>query len=189
MRPIPKWALYTFKLLATLTTTVIVTGVFTALTYAAIYAGDRHPPEHLALRCLKAASIHSLAVIAYCCLFGLISLLTRRTLIVGIVYAALIEGVLANLPLSVRLLTVIYYARIIAYRTLTFLAPTPIGPQDMAAEAWQLDVGLDPKLAEHPSVRAAVGVLLLASLACTVLAALACSNREFHVKTPEKAAA
>src|SRR5712691_2312846 len=39
IRPIPKWALYTVKLLATLTTTVILTAIFTALTYAAIYAG------------------------------------------------------------------------------------------------------------------------------------------------------
>ena len=36
IRPIPKWALYTFKLLATLTTTGILTMLFTALTYVAI---------------------------------------------------------------------------------------------------------------------------------------------------------
>ena len=44
----------------------------------------------------------------------------------------------------------------------------------------------DPGLAEHPTLGACVRVLLIASLACTTLAAVICSRREFHVKTPEK---
>ena len=39
IRPIPKWAIYIVKLKATLTTTVVLTIVFTLLTYAAIYVG------------------------------------------------------------------------------------------------------------------------------------------------------
>src|SRR5271166_7020622 len=39
IRPISKWALYVVKMLATLTTTVALTAVFTALTYAVIYIG------------------------------------------------------------------------------------------------------------------------------------------------------
>src|SRR5438105_3000556 len=66
IRPIPKWALYGFKLLATLTTTVLLTMIFTGLTYAAIYAGNIERPDHLAQRVLKAASIHVLAVVSYC---------------------------------------------------------------------------------------------------------------------------
>jgi len=186
IRPIPKWALYTFKLLATLTTTVLLTVVFTALTYIAIYAGNANHPDHIPTRFLKAASIHSLAVISYCSLFGLMSLLTKRTLVMGILYAIIFEGFLANLPLSIRLVTVIYYTRIIAFRTLAFLVPFPGGVQNFAADAWQLDVVNDPKLLEHPTVGACIKVLLIASVACTILAALVCSRREFHVKTPEK---
>lgn len=186
IRPIPKWALYVFKLLATLTTTVLLTVVFTVLTYAAIYAGNAGHVDHIALRCAKAASIHALAVISYCSLFGLMSLLTKRTLVMGIIYAAIFEGLLANLPLSIRLITVIYYARIIAYRSLKFLAPTPAGVQDLAAEAWQLDVLNDPKLAEHPTIRTCVTVLLCACVVMTFAAAVLCSQKEFHVKTPEK---
>src|SRR3954466_10134681 len=37
VRPIPKWALYIIKMLATLTTTLALTAIFTALTYAAVY--------------------------------------------------------------------------------------------------------------------------------------------------------
>jgi ABC-2 type transport system permease protein len=190
VRPIPKWALYTVKLLATLTTTVALTMIFTGLTYAAIYAGaagNQHSGNPVALRCVRAMSIHGLAVVAYCTLFGLISLLTQRALVVGILYAALIEGLLANLPLSIRLVTIIYYSRIIAYRTLTFLVPFPGGGvQNFAADAWQLDVANDPELLEHPTLGTCVRVLLIASLACTILAAVICSRREFHVKTPEK---
>ena len=186
IRPIPKWALYTVKLLATLATTVILTIVFTALTYAAIYIGDNTHTEHIALRFIKAASIHSLAIVSYCCLFGLISLLTKRTLVMGILYAAIFEGLLANLPFSIRLVTVIYYTRILAFRTLSFIVPFPGGSQNMAADAWQLDILSDPNLIEHPTLGACIKILVIACMACTILAAALCSRREFHVKTPEK---
>jgi ABC-2 type transport system permease protein len=193
IRPIPKFALYLVKLAATLTTTVALTVLFTFITYAALYVGSTSgangvPPEILA-RAAKAAAIHSLAIASYCCLFGLISLLTRRTLIVGIIYAAVVEGLFANLPLSIRLTTVIYHARIIAYRTMEFLVPIPGAVQDFAAEAWQLNTRTDPQLLEHPAIRTSLLTLLLAGLAFSLLAAYLCSRREFHVKTPEKSEA
>ena len=67
--------------------------MLTVLTYVAIYAGaDEFPARVLRCAALQAASIHSLAVVTYCCLFGLISLLTKRTLVVGILYVAFFEG-------------------------------------------------------------------------------------------------
>jgi len=186
IRPIPKWALYLVKLLATLTTTVILTAFFTALTYAAIYVGGDSGGENILLRCLKAMSIHGLAVIAYCCLFGLISVFTKRTLLAGIVYAVIIEGVLANLPFGIRLITVIYYARLIAYRSLNFVIPTPHGTEELAGEAWQLDIRRDPNLLNHPALGTCLIVLLVSSLVCALLAAFLCSRKEFYVKTPEK---
>jgi ABC-2 type transport system permease protein len=186
IRPIPKWALYVLKLLATLTTTVVLTAVFTALTYAAIYLGGDTGGENIPLRCLKAVAINSLAVISYCCLFGLMSLLTKWILVVGILYTALFEGLVANMPFGIRLVTVIYYTRLIAYRTLPFLDQTPRRTENLSAEAWQFDIKRDPQLLEHPQVSTCLIVLLTASFVCTVLAAFLCSQREFHVKTPEK---
>jgi hypothetical protein len=81
---------------------------------------------------------------------------------------------------------VIYYTRLIAYRTLTFIVPYHRGPRDIAAQAWQLDVNTDPQLLEHPSLSHCITTLVIASLACAILAAFLCSRREFHVKTPEK---
>jgi ABC-2 type transport system permease protein len=189
IRPIPKWALYGLKLLATLTTTVILTVALTFLTYAAVYLGAGADLKEVSFRALQAASIHSLAVVTYCCLFGLISLLTDRTLLVGIIYTALFEALLANLPFSIRLATVIYYTRLIAYRSMQFIVTQPGSPNDktdLAAQSWQFDVASDPALLEHPQLRTCLIVLLTASVVCAVLAAVLFSVREFHVKTPEK---
>jgi len=187
VRPIAKWAMYVTKLLATLTTTVALTIVFTVLTYIAIYAGALSPPEDVVMRCVKAAAIHSLAVVSYCSLFGFMSLLTNRILVVGIIYIAVVEGLLANLPFGIRLMTVIYYTRLIAFRTLEFVVPMPPNRTvNMAAEAWQFDQRRDPLLLEHPQINTCLAVLLVGSLACTILAAAMCASREFHVKTPEK---
>ena len=97
VRPIPKWALYCTKLVANFTTAVVLTVVLVVLTYSAIYVGAGVPVAEVATRCAKAASVDSLAVVAYCSLFGLISLLTKRTLVVGIIYTAVVEGVFAVL--------------------------------------------------------------------------------------------
>jgi ABC-2 type transport system permease protein len=185
VRPLPKWALYVVKLLATITTAVLLTAVFTAGAYAAIYLGANTEVENIPLRCVKAASIHSLAVVAYCCCFGLISLLTKRSLLVGIIYIVVVEGVLANLPFGIRLTTVIYYTRLIAFRTLDFIVSTPRGPQNIAAEAWQFNIQQDPALLEHPQLNTCLIVLLVGSLICAALAGFVISKKEFYVKTPE----
>jgi ABC-2 type transport system permease protein len=187
VRPISKWMLYWIKMAATWTTTVLLVIVLTALTYAAVYVGAGTDFATASLRCLKAAAILSLAAVAYCSIFGAISLLTRRTLIVGILYTALVEGLLASLPLSLRWGTVIYYTRLMAYRTMDFVVTWPRGREDdVAATAWSLYTETDPTLAEHPQLSTCVLILLCVSVVCTALAGSLCSRREFHVKTPEK---
>jgi ABC-2 type transport system permease protein len=194
IRPLPKWAIYVVKWLATVTTTVALTAVFTALTFAAIYAGAGSTgiadPEAAGLmkRCLVTIGVHALAVTTYCSLFGLLGLVLKRTLVVGIVYTVVVEGLLANMPFGIRLMTVIYYTRIIAYRTLSYELSVPERniAEDLAGEAWQLGVRSDPNLLAHPATSTCIAVLLVASFVCTLLAAWICSQREFHVKTPEK---
>jgi ABC-2 type transport system permease protein len=185
VRPLSRWALYVVKLLATLTITVLLTAIFVTLTYAAIYLGKDAGLETMVRRCAQAIWIHALAVVAYCCFFGLLSLMTKRALIVGILYSVVIEGILANMPFGVRLLTVIYYARLIAYRTLPFVESHPQGSTNISAEAWQLNIRTDPNLLDHPTQSMCVWTLLIASAVCTLIAAVICSQREFHVKTPE----
>src|SRR5262249_45786545 len=168
IRPMPRWAIYVVKVLATVTTTVVLTAVFTTLTYLVIYLGADAGGQNVPLRCLKAIGVHSLAVITFCCLFGVVSLFTRWTLILGFRYASLVEGLLANLPFAIRMLTVIYYSRLIAYRAMDFVLTIPGGrKEDMAGDAWQLGVETDPKLLEHPTLGTCLIVLLAASFLFT----------------------
>jgi ABC-2 type transport system permease protein len=189
VRPTPKWLLYTIKMAATWTTATVLVIVLTAVTYAAVYIDSGAELSQVTARCLKAMAILSLAVVAYCSLFGLISLLTKRILIVGIIYIAVVEGLLASLPMSLRLGTVIYYARVMAYRTMGFHVTWPQQwrtETDVAAEVWSIDAAADPQLAEHPQVGTCIMVLLTAAIVFTIVAGWICSQREFHVKTPEK---
>jgi len=185
VRPISRWAIYAVKLLATLTTTIALTAVFTVLTYATIYVGSGASAGDVARRCLSAIAIHGLSVGVYCCLFGLIGLYTRWALVAGILYTAVIEGLLANLPFGLRFITVIYYARVIAYRSLDFTFTEHGRKHEIAAAFWQFDVTNDPGLEAHPTLRACVLILFVAGLGCAALGALMCYRREFHVKTPE----
>ncbi len=188
VRPIPKWAIYFVKLLATLTTTVLLTALFTALTYAAIYIGADTSGLNVPMRCLNAMGIHALAVVCYCCLFGLISLLTRWTLVVGILYTAIFEVLIANLPFSLRLITVIYYARLLAYRAMPFLFMPPHGNREvnLAADAWQYEVDRQNNLlGDHPSSQTCLIVLGVACIVFTLITSAICARREFYVKTPE----
>jgi ABC-2 type transport system permease protein len=186
IRPISKWALYLVKMLATVTTTVLLTIVFTVLTYLAIFVGGDTPATTVLSRCFTAVSIHCTAVCTYSCLFGLISLLTKRSLIGSVLYILVFEWLLGNLPLAIRLITVIYYARLIAYRTLTFVLSVQGETHDLAAHVWRLDIKSDPNLLEHPQLATCWIVLAAGSVAFTLLAAFLCSRREFYVKTPEK---
>jgi hypothetical protein len=49
-----------------------------------------------------------------------------------------------------------------------------------------LEIKTDPKLLAHPQLSTCLIVLVAGSVVCTMLAAFLCSQREFHVKTPEK---
>ena len=187
IRPLPKWALCLVKLLAIITMAVALTALFTIFAYLTIYVGTGSDVTDPVMRCLKAVAIHNLSVIAYCSLFGLLGLFTKRSLVVGIVYIVVIEGILANMPFGIRMFTVIYYSRLIAYRSLSFIIPTPQGPENMAADAWQLNFHQDPNLLEHPQLTTCIATLLIASLVCAILSAITFSRREYHVKTPENA--
>ena len=196
MRPTPKWAIYLVKLAATLVTTSVLVALFTAITYAAVFVGLDYSADNAAKtidfatatdRCLTTIGIHVLAVVAYSSLFGFLSIITRRTLVIGILYIALVEGITANMPFGIRLGTVIYYTRLIAYRAMDFVIEHRMGRmENLAAEAWQFDLKKDPYLLEHPDTATCLQTLLIASAAFAVLAAWQGARREFHVKTPEK---
>jgi ABC-2 type transport system permease protein len=170
LRPLPRWAIYITKLVATILVTSLLTGAFTALTIAVINwdAPDARAAEVFE-RLAKTMALLTLALTAYCSLFAAISLLTRRSLIAGIVYIIAFEGLLANLDFVVRRLTAMYYFRILAMRW--------FDPPE--SKEWAID------LTQAPSAETCMLTLLGASLVFTLLGAWLMMRREFHVKTPE----
>ena len=176
VRPLPRPALYVCKLLATLLlTTVLVTAATTAL-YLAIYWNTTEIWDgSITRRMVQTAGIMSLGQVGYCSLFGCLGVLTRRTLIAGVIYIVVVEGLLANLRFMVRSLTVVYYVRVLAIRWLDL-------PQQIF-DRWQKDWGLS--LDQIPDGNSCVLKLLGFGVAITLVAALGFSRREFRMKTPE----
>jgi ABC-2 type transport system permease protein len=169
VRPLPRSAIYLTKLLSTWLVTVIIAVLFTSLAYLTVYWGESVLwGSVLSARALKTGALQTLALFAYCAIFGLISLLTRRSLVAGVAYIALFEGLLANVDFAVRRITVMYYFRVLAERWL-----------DLNRREWSLD------LATAPGPLACFLVLLLGGLAAAVTGALVFRSREFRLKTPE----
>jgi ABC-2 type transport system permease protein len=170
VRPLPRWALYVTKLLATLLVTTAMATLFTVATYAAIYLGETEPGFALVVsRALRVSVLLALSLIAYCALFGCLSFYVRRTLVIGVAYIALFEGLLANMDFVVRRLTVMYYFRVLSVRWL----------EPANTQTWRLD------LSTAPTAAGCVLTLLIVSLLATLLATYAMCTREFRVKTPE----
>ena len=170
VRPLPKWALYGTKLLATLVMTTLLASVFTTLTYLAIHWGR---PELwgdiLPTKALQTAGILGLTMIGYCSIFGCMSLFVPWTLVAGVGYTILFEGILASIDFVIRRMTVMYYFRVLCSRWLR-------------ADKWH-DWRIDLETA--PDARSCVLTLLGVGLAATLLAMLAVGSREFRMKTPE----
>ena len=169
IRPSPKWVIYLAKLLATLLITLLLAACGMLVTYTAMYWGlPGFGGETFWTHLLKAQALLALALLAYGSLFGYLGLLVRRSLVVGIAYIIVFEGVLANIDFVVRRLTVMYYFRVLAARWLP-----------LSIREWSLDLTL------APSSTYCVGVLGAVGLVATGLAVLTFTTREFRVKTPE----
>jgi ABC-2 type transport system permease protein len=170
LRPLPKWALYLVKLAATLVATSLLIAIFAAVTLAVIDLTAKEPmTSGLVERALKTAGLLSLAQVGYCGLFGLLGLLTRRTIIVGVAYIVLLEGLLASLDTVARRLTVMYYYRVL---TLRWLAPA-------SGRDWSID------LATAPETRTCVLTLVSVGLVLALAAAFFFARGEYRMKTPE----
>jgi ABC-2 type transport system permease protein len=170
LRPLPRWALYLTKLAVTILVTATLTGVFTTLALVVIYWNtDQLLGEVLPWRALKIAGLLALAQVAYCSLFGAIGLFMRRSLIAGLVYIIVFEGLLVSFVAVARQLTVMYYFRLLAIDWLN--------PPD--SKEWNFD------LTTAPSPGRCVLILLATSAVFALLGAALMMRREFRMKTPE----
>ena len=154
----------------TLLVTCLLTGLFAGLTVATIAVTGSEPlAEGLVCRALTTAGTLALAQVGYCGLFGVLGLLMRRSLLAGVAYIILFEGLLASLDTVARRLTVMYYFRVL---TLRWLAP---------ADGFEWSINLDTA----PDVHTCVLTLLGVGLGLTVMGALLFTVQEVRMKTPE----
>jgi ABC-2 type transport system permease protein len=175
LRSVPRWALYLTKLLATLcVTTMLVAAAVTAL-YAAIYLGTPGFWDEVLPRAGRAVAVMALAQVGYCALFGLLGLLTRRSLVAGIAYIVAVEGALANIDFVGRALTVVYYVRTLTLRWLD-LPPVQLR---RCQEVWGM-----ADLDKLPSSGDCVLVLLTFAAVVSAGSAVWFARSEYRVKTP-----
>jgi ABC-2 type transport system permease protein len=175
VRSVPRWALYLTKLLATLCVTTLLVSIGLAALYVAIYAGTPEFFSEAVPRAGRAVGVMALAQVGYCALFGFLGLYTRRSLLVGIGYIVLVEGVLANMDFVGRALTVVYYVRTLTLRWVDL----PPEESQNSQEAWGMT-----DLTKLPSSGECVLTLVAFGAAVSVLSALWFARREFRVKTP-----
>ena len=169
IRPLPRWGIYLAKLVATLFVTTLLTTVFTLLTFLAINAGTSdYWTEQTLHRAMMTSGLFSMSLLAYVAIFGAMSLVFKRTLVIGVAYIILFEGVLANIDFMVRKATVMYYFRVLTVRWL-----------DVRRPEWSII------LSEAPSATECLFTIAIATVVITSIAATYFSMREFRVKTPE----
>jgi ABC-2 type transport system permease protein len=171
IRPLPKWAIYVMKLAATMCMVAILSFVYVLVTDLATYVGTDQFFQVFPLKVLATFAVMTLVTVTYAAAFGCMSLLVQRALIAGIIYIIVIEGILGNVDLALRKLTVVYYFHVMAMSWLDL-------DKNMSAR-WNLRVG------DAPDPVACALVLVIVSALATAIAAVVFSRREFYVKTPE----
>jgi len=175
LRSMPRWAMYLTKLLATLCITTALVAVAVLALYVAIYVGTPGFWDEVLPRAAKAVAVMALAQVGYCALFGFLGLLTRRSLIAGIGYIVVVEGVLANLDFVGRALTIVYYVRALMLQWLEL----PREQMQRCQEMWGME-----ELEKLSSPMSCTLTILSFGVAVSLLSALWFARREFRVKTP-----
>lgn len=176
IRPIPKSVIFLAKWFAVVFVAGLVFTLFTTLSSACVwsYAEVLSGREWLA-RTAAIVGCMLASLCAYAAFFGFISLLFKRSLILGVVYIIIFEGVIANVPLFIREYTIMYYLRVAMLHSVTF-------PDRMAGDfrrVWGIDFGVAPSLA------GALTTLGVVTLVFLLLSSYFMSTREFRLKTPE----
>lgn len=140
-RPLPRWAIYLAKLLATMPWVLGLAAIgFVTLCLAGGDLGKR------ALGIYWPAVIA--AAVAFTCLFHLIGAVFRRPAVVGLVYIFFFETLVSNLPGSLKQLSLSYYVRSLFYNaTATEIATVQPESVDVYAPvdsptAWMMLLGV-----------------------------------------------
>ena len=169
LRPTPRWMIYLAKLLAATLTTVILACTFHAISYTVLYSRTEYFGTALGTSMPRSMAALAIAATAYSAGFGLIGLLLKRSLVVGVLYIVLFEGFLAVFGFNFRIYTVVYHFRLLCHQWL-----------GVPADFW----GLPTSPADVPPVSSSIIALLGAAAVFAILGALYTQWKEFRMKTP-----
>jgi ABC-2 type transport system permease protein len=175
IRPIPRTTIYAVKLLGSIFVTLVVALACTAINEAVIFSGEPPPTGSVVFRIAKLAALYVPTTVAYCALFGLIGLLFRKSLPVGIVYIFVLEGFLSSIPFVFRKLTISYYFRSLAFYW--------FGDSSRLKQLMKQGWAIEPD--SLPTAASCVLTLFLVAIALISVACWYFSTRELRVKTPE----
>ena len=109
-----------------------------------------------------------MSLFTYTAFFGGLSLLTRRALVLGVIYIIVFEGVAANIDFIIRHVTVMYSVRSLCVHWL-----------GLRVSDWAMD------LEKIPSATTCLLTLIGVGVAFALFGSWVFSVREFRVKTPE----
>lgn len=169
IRPLPRLSIYLAKLLAAWLVSSALTLVFTTTAVMAIHWGTPELwGEMVPKQALQLSGLWSLALLVYVGLFGLLGLVVRWVLPLGVAYILIFEGLFANIDFTIRQVTVLWYVRVLAERWF-----------GIHVEAWAID------LESAPTANASLLILLAVALVSALAGAIVFGNREHRVKTPE----
>jgi ABC-2 type transport system permease protein len=169
LRPTPRWMIYLAKLVAATLTTALIAVAFQALAYVLLYSGTGRFSDALGTLIPRSAGALALTTVAYSAFFGLIGLILKRSLVVGVLYIVIFEGILAAIPFNFRTYTIVYHFRVMSYHWLG------VGP-----EVW----GMPAPSPEAPTAGGSAAALAIAAVVFASLGALYVQFKEFRMKTP-----
>ncbi|MFO0953340.1 MAG: ABC transporter permease [Isosphaeraceae bacterium] len=171
IRPIPRPSIYLAKLAAAWGVSAALAAVFvTAALVVLHWGGPELWGEVVPGRAARLVGLSGLSLMVYVALFGILGLVSRWVLTLGVAYTVLFEGILANIDFAFRRVTVLYYVRILAERWF-----------DVHVDSWSI------RLEEAPSGTEALAYLAGAALVLSLAGAFAFGSSEIRVKTPEGA--
>ncbi len=169
IRPIPRWMIYLTKLLGTWLVITLLASFFSAAAFAAVYWGTGELTIGASIqRAVLFAGILSLGLLSYTAIFGVLGVLLRRSLLLGVGYILVFEGIAANIDFVFRRLTVMYHVRTLSIRWL-----------GLSGTDWAIDP------ATAPTAATCLMTLLAISAVPALVGAWLFCVREFRVKTPD----
>jgi len=180
MCPIPRWALYLSKLLAAILVGWFITIVCMAVVMFCLWNGGSHDAGTTWFsRWIALLPATALLVAANAGVFGLLSVLLKPSLIIGVIYIGLWEGFLANYPFIMRKFTSVHYFQCIVCNW--------IGKDYQVQEGFTRANAIDWAVMQEvrPDMQECVITLLSIFLVSTLLAMYIFTTREFRMKTPE----